>query len=203
VEVTAPRSRKPKPGIELHRSRSLESADRAVRDGIPVTSVARTLVDLAEVLDERRLASAVNEAEVLRLFDLIAIQVTLDRRPGGAGRRKLEQVLAAYREPPGYSTTRAERLFEELCERHGLPRPQRVAVAGYELDFYWADARLAVEVDGARFHRTRRAFHEDRSRDRRLAACGIQTARVTWRDLQAGAETAGELRAIRERRLTS
>ena len=77
-----------------------------------------------------------------------------------------------------------------------------MTVAGYELDFYWPDARLAVEVDGRAFHRTRRAFHEDRRRDRRLAAEGIQVARIPWLDLtRSAAALAAELRAIRRARL--
>jgi very-short-patch-repair endonuclease len=201
IEVTAPRGCKPKPGIQIHRSRVINPDDRCSKDGIPVTSVARTLVDLADILGERRLAAAVNEAEVQRVFDLRAIEATLARLPGRLGRPRLERVLAAYTEPAGYSTTEAERLFLRLCKEHGLPAPQRVFVAGYELDFYWRDARLAVEVDGGTFHRTRRAFHEDRRRDRRLAAEGIQVARVPWRDLtETPAELAAELEAIRAER---
>ena len=75
-------------------------------------------------------------------------------------------------------------------------------LAGYELDFYWADARLAIEVDGGAYHRTRRAFQEDRRRDRRLVAAGIQPIRVSWEDLtKAPAALAAELRAIRAERL--
>jgi very-short-patch-repair endonuclease len=81
-------------------------------------------------------------------------------------------------------------------------RSRRIFVAGYELDFYWADARLAIEVDGGAFHRTRRAFQEDRARDRALAVEGIQVARVTWRDLTTdGARLGAELEAIRRQRL--
>jgi very-short-patch-repair endonuclease len=204
IHVTVPRGVKPKPGISIHRTRSLHPDDRITVDAIPTTSIARTIVDLADVLTDRRLAAVVNEAEVLRRFDLNAIEATQARLPGRTGRHRLARVLAAHTEPLGYSLTEAERRLLELCERHGLPRPQRVFAAGYELDFYWADAWLAVEVDGGAYHRTRRAFLEDRRRDRRLAAEGIQVARVPWRDLtEAAADLAAELRAIREaRRLT-
>jgi very-short-patch-repair endonuclease len=201
VEVTAPRGCKPKPGIRVHRTRLIHADDRATEDGIPVTSVARTLVDLADVLSERHLTAAVNEAEVQRRFDLMAIEQTLSRVAGRTGRHRLRRVLARYTEPPGYTTTEAERLLLRLCKHHGLPTPQRIAVAGYELDFYWPDVRLAIEVDGGAFHRTRRAFHEDRRRDRGLAALGIQVARVPWLDLTDGAlELVAELRAIRAQR---
>jgi very-short-patch-repair endonuclease len=202
IEVTAPRGCKPKPGITVHRTRLIHPDDRASIDGIPVTSTARTLLDLADVLSDRHLAAAVNEAEVRRLFDLAAIEQALQRLPGRQGRPRLERVLAAYTEPLGYSITEAERLLLRLCCEQGLPQPQRVVVAGYELDFYWSDARLAIEVDGGQFHRTRRAFHEDRRRDRRLAALGIQVARVPWLDLTDGAaRLAFELNAIRRQRL--
>ncbi len=113
-------------------------------------------------------------------------------------------MLAAYTEAPGYSTTEAERLLLRLCSENGLPTPQRVFVAGYELDFYWSDARVAIEVDGGAFHRTRRAFHEDRRRDRRLGGLGIRVARVPWLDLTRGRrELAAELQAMRASALDS
>jgi very-short-patch-repair endonuclease len=201
VEVTAPRGCKLKPGITVHRTRLIHPDDRTTVDGIPVTSVARTIVDLADVQSDRLLAAAVNEAEVRRVFDLTAIEETQERLPGRHGEPRLARVLAAYTEPSGYEANKAERRFLRLCNEHGLPKPQRIAVAGYELDFYWEDARLAIEVDGAAFHRTRRAFHEDRRRDRRLAGLGIQVARVPWRDLIEGElELVAELQAIRARR---
>jgi very-short-patch-repair endonuclease len=159
-------------------------------------------VDLADVLELRPLADVVNEAEVLKRFDLAKVNAVLTRLPGRTGRHRLARVLEAYSEEPGYTLSEAERRLLDLCERHSLPRPQRLFVAGFELDFYWADTRLAIEVDGNAFHRTRRAFHEDRRRDRRLAAVGIQVARVAWGDLVGdGAELAAELRAIRAERL--
>jgi hypothetical protein len=72
---------------------------------------------------------------------------------------------------------------------------------GHEVDAYWPDARLAVEFDGEAFHRTTRAFQEDRRRDRRLAALGIQVIRVTWPDLQEAARLSAELKVIRSERL--
>ncbi len=201
IDVTASRGCKPKPGVRVHRTRMVHPDDRIVVDGIAVTSMARTLVDLADVLDERSLAAAVNEAEVMRHFDLRAIERTQARLPGRRGRHRLRRVLATYTEAPGYCTTEAERLFLDLCGRHALPPPRRVSIAGYELDFYWDDARLAIEIDGATYHATRRAFHEDRRRDRHLAGLGIQVARVPWRDLVHGEpELARELAEIRASR---
>jgi very-short-patch-repair endonuclease len=198
LEVTVPRSRKPREGILVHRSRLIHDEDRSTVRGIPVTSVARTLVDLADVLSEERLAKAVHEAEVQRVFDLWALERALARLPGRSGRHRLRRVLAAYQPDPHFQRSEAERRFKRLCEQHRLPQPQfNVNRAGYELDAYWPDANLAVEVDGAETHHTRSAFQRDRARDRRLAMAGIRVVRVTWVDLEDGARLAAELRAIR------
>ena len=156
-------------------------------DRIPVTSPARTLVDLAEVLSERRLADAVHEAEVQRVFDLGEIERVLNGVAGRRGRHKLRRVIAEYDGGPPVTRSDAERVFLRLCADHAIPTPQsNVSIGGYEVDFYWHDARIVVEVDGGATHFTRKAFHEDRRRDRALAALGIQVLRVTWRDLQTG-----------------
>lgn len=184
VDVTTPRGRKPRAGIALHCSRSIHEDDRTILDGIPVTSIARTLVDLADVLSEQRLAKALHRAEVLRVFDLTKVEEALARVPGRKGRHRLRRVLAAYQPEPHFLRSKAERKLKQLCERHHLPQPQfNVNLAGYELDVYWPEARLALEFDGAETHLTRHAFHEDRRRDRALATEGIQVARVTWPDL--------------------
>jgi very-short-patch-repair endonuclease/predicted transcriptional regulator of viral defense system len=198
LEITVPRGTRPRDGILIHRSRLIHDEDRSTVRGVPVTSVARTLVDLADVLSEERLAKAVHEAEVGRVFDLRAIERTLDRLPGRTGRHRLHRVLAAHRSEPHFLRSEAERRFKRLCENHSLPRPQfNVNLAGHELDAYWPDADLAVEIDGARTHHTRRAFYEDRARDRRLAVEGIRVVRITWLDLHDEPALAAELRAIR------
>jgi very-short-patch-repair endonuclease len=196
IEVTCGRSRPPGPGILVHRS-TLSRADRASREGIAVTGLGRTLVDLAEVLSESRLADAVNEAEVQRLFDLAELEAALARTRARRGRHKLRRVLADWRPRP-LTRSEAERRFLELCVGHGLPRPRaNASVAGQEVDFLWPDLGLAVEVDGAATHQTRRAFEEDRRRDRRMAARGLHVIRVTWRDLYAAErDLAGELAAV-------
>jgi len=199
IEVTASRGCKPKPGITIHRSRLIHPDDRAQVDGIPTTSVARTFVDLADVLNERQLTTAVRQAELLKLLDVRAIDTTLDRLPGRAGRHRLKRVLAAYEPEPHLLRSEAERKLKRLCEQHRLPQPQfNVQVAGYEVDVYWPEAKLALEFDGAETHLTRHAFHEDRRRDRALAVEGVQTLRVTWPDL--GGVLAGHVRKILRRR---
>jgi very-short-patch-repair endonuclease len=195
IEVTAPRSREPKDGFVLHRSRRMDDEDRATLHAIPVTSLARTLVDLADVLPEKRLGDAVHEAEVQRRFDLRAVERVLARLPGRKGRHKLTRVLAAYRDVQPFTRSRGERLVLRMCEQFALRRPQtNVWIGRYEVDFYWPEAKVVLEFDGAAVHRTTRAFHEDRRRDRWLATQGIHVVRATERDEPAA--LAEELRAI-------
>jgi very-short-patch-repair endonuclease len=184
LEVTAPRGCKPKSGITVHRSRVLREADRTVVDGIPVTSVARTLIDMADVLSDGRLAKAMHHAEILRVFDLGALERA--RIPGRRGEHRLRRVLANYRPEPHLLRSKAERRLKQLCKNHHLPQPQfNVQVAGYEVDVYWPETDLVLEFDGAETHQTIYAFHDDRRRDRALAAQGVQVVRVTWPDLDA------------------
>lgn len=165
IEVTANRGCKPKPGITVHRSRLIHPDDRAIVNGIPTTSVARTIVDLADVLGDSRLADAVNESEVLRLFNLNEVEATLERLPGRKGRHRLRRVLAAYSPDPSFTRSRAERRFLRLCAEHGLPKPSTcLFIGGHELDAYWEDARLGIELDGEAYHHTTRAYYGDRRR---------------------------------------
>jgi very-short-patch-repair endonuclease len=195
IEVTAARGRKPKKGFILHRSRWIHPEDRALIDNIPVTSLARTLVDLADVLSEERLADAVNEAELRQLFDLKAVERVLERLPGRKGRHKLQRVLSNYRDVQPFTRSRGERLVWATCDRYGLDKPRVNAwVHGYEVDFYWPEAGLVLEFDGGPVHQTTKAFHEDRKRDRALAAKGIHVVRATGRDEPA--ELANQLLAI-------
>jgi very-short-patch-repair endonuclease len=197
IEVTAQRGAAPKEGLILHRSRSLGPQDRTVVDAIPCTTVARTLVDLAEVLDDRRLADAVHQAEFHRVLDLNEIERVLARVPGRSSRHKLRRALESD-DPPPLSRNDMERRLFDLCMEHGLPRPlANASIEGHEVDLYWPQAALVVELDGGAAHLTRRAFHEDRRRDRFLATRGIQVLRVTSRELDLAL---GQLRRVYERR---
>lgn len=199
--MTAPRSREPQDGFVLHRSRVLGPEDVVILDGIPVTTVHRTLVDLAEVITERKLADAVHESEVKRLFDLRKLKEAQARVPGRRGRHRLDRVLDAYTERP-FTRSEAENLLRQLCVDFDIPMPQfNASRAGRELDALWPDAALAIEVDGRETHGTTRAFYEDRARDRALAVEGIQVLRVTWPDLTTGrAALAREVKALLRRR---
>jgi very-short-patch-repair endonuclease len=187
IEVTTSRGCRPRPGIEVHTSRVVHDDDRHELDAIPVTGLARTLVDLADVLTEERLAKAVHRAEVLRVFDLKGLERAQARAGGRPGRHRLNRVLAAYQPEPHLLRSKAERRLKALCRRAGLPMPLfNAVVAGHEVDAYWPEANFVLEVDGAETHDTTYAFHSDRRRDRALAAEGIQVVRVTWPDLDAG-----------------
>jgi very-short-patch-repair endonuclease len=195
IEVTGPRSRVAGRRFLLHRSRLIHDEDRALLDNIPVTGLARTLVDLADVLTEKRLANAVNEAEMKGLFDLRQVERVLERLSGRKGRHKLNRILAAYRPGQPFFRSRNERFVYDLCREHGLPTPRvNTWVHTQEVDFYWPEAELALEFDGGAVHRTTKAFYEDRERDRALAAKGIHVVRATDRDDPVA--LAEELKAI-------
>jgi very-short-patch-repair endonuclease len=188
-DVTLPGNAvRPRPGIEGHRSTTLEAADVTMVDGIPCTTVARTLVDLGDVLDHRAVERAVDQAEVLRLFDGRAVKEVLAR----AGRRKgagiLRAVLDRY-EQPTLTEEGIEEAFLTLCRKASLPSPAVKAWitlddgVAYEPDFMWHKHRLIAETDGRDVHTTRKAFEHDRLRDQRLTLAGFTVVRFTWRQI--------------------
>jgi hypothetical protein len=158
-------------------------------EGIPCTSVARTLLDLAELLDDDAVARACTRAEQLRVFDAQAIDELLERNPGARGTRRLRRVTG--RLGPGSPWTREEleRRFLFLCRSFGLPTPlvnASIAVGDHTFvpDFLWPAARLIAETDGFETHGTRAAFESDRRRDQLLDAAGYRTLRFTWRQIR-------------------
>jgi very-short-patch-repair endonuclease len=184
IDVTVPskNGRRKRPGIRLHRSGRLAPEEVTVHEDIPTTTVARTLLDLADVLPTQALKRAIDESERQRLFDLTSLLAAVQNNPG---RRGAKGILELAREPPELTDSEFEDAFLALVELHGLPRPRvGVWIDGYRADFLWADERVIVETDGFGAHGTRRAFEHDRRRDRRLAAAGFQTVRVTKRALR-------------------
>jgi predicted transcriptional regulator of viral defense system len=189
-DVTLPSpSGRPRPGIRVHRSTTLTADDVTAVDGIPCTSFARTLLDLAEDVDERGVERAVDQAEVLRIFDLRAVEDVLERATGRRGGAVVRRVLASYAGPT-LTDRELEERFLALCKRASLPRPavnEWIALddgTAYKVDFLWRAERLTVETDGWGSHGTRRAFEEDRRRDRRLRMAGWEVVRFTWRDVE-------------------
>jgi hypothetical protein len=172
-------------GIVRHSARGLESRDVTVVDGIPCTSVARTLLDLAERVDRQDLRRACNQAEVLRAFDLRAVEDVLARAEGRRGAPVLRKILADGRVGGAFTRNKLEERFLSLCADSGLPPPKVniwIPLEGedVEADFLWPDQRLAAETDGAETHDTPTASQKDRRRDQRLMRAGHRVVRFTW-----------------------
>jgi hypothetical protein len=188
VEVISPR-RLELPGIEAHRI-VLPDDEVTLRRGIPVTTPARTLLDLAAVVGERYLHAAFDEAEVRRLASPTSLDALVTRYPGRRGTSAIRRVLEDHRKN-GETVLRSvlERRFLALLDDHGLPRPRmnRVGAEG-ELDARWPEQRLIVECDGFASHGTRKAFEADRARDRALQVAGWRVVRITWRQLTNDAD---------------
>jgi very-short-patch-repair endonuclease len=171
-----------------HHGSALDADEVTQLDGIPSTTVARTLLDLAATVGRARVERAVDRAEELRLFDLGEVERLLDRRRGERGTRLLSSVLAGYDDRASTRSPAEERLLA-LVERARLPRAKANAWIplpdgdGYRPDFLWAERRLIVEVDGRTYHARRQAFEHDRRRDRRLALAGYETRRYSAREV--------------------
>jgi len=177
--VTAPTRRHAKKRIHLHYG-PLADEDRAVRDGIPTTSLAHTLLDYAGVTTAVRLEGAVERSEERGLFDLRAVDALLSRAGNHPGAKRLRHALAIYREDPAFTRSGLERRFRDLVRRSGLPMPAaNFWVGEYEIDAYWRAERFGVELDVYETHGTRAAFESDRRRQEDLKLQGIETIRIT------------------------
>ena len=185
VHVTTVGSQRPRiDGIAGHRTSVLHPDDRAVKDGIPVTAPARTLLDLAEVLDRDTLERTVETADREGLFSPRAVSALCERSSGRRGLRPLLTLLAEYEADPADVRGELERTFRALCRHHHLPLPAtNVLVGGDLVDAHWPAYRLVVELDSFRFHGGRAAFERDRERDVRLRLAGVTVLRFTWRQL--------------------
>jgi hypothetical protein len=185
VDVTvAGQARRHHAGVHVHRARNLQPADRAVRDGIPVTALPRTLLDLATVVNARQLERAFEAGERLRILDMRALHGLAARSRGHHGLGAFRELIARHHVVPE-TREELERLFIDFCDRHGIPRPVcNAAVEGFIVDALWSHARLVVEIDGFEFHRTRAMFESDRARDATLQLAGYTVIRVTSRHLE-------------------
>jgi very-short-patch-repair endonuclease len=180
IDVTAPIRRRAKREFRVHFSSILVPEDRREREGIPVTSVPRTLIDLAIRARPERLDRLLERAEELGLLDVVAIGALLDRAGGHRGRGRLRRALALYQPDPTFTRSRFERRFRHLIRAAGIPAPSmNFNVAGYELDAYWPEHRFAVELDLFETHGSRAAFERDRLRQEELKLIGIEMIRVT------------------------
>ena len=153
-------------------------------DGIPCTSPARTLVDLAAVATPRALERALERLLILRLFDRTALNNALRRANGRRGTGTLRRLLAELGDEPPPTRNELERRFLDLVREAGLPAPVvNAMVAGHEVDFHWPAQGLIVETDGRATHDTPVAFERDRGRDVDLELAGWHVIRLTWRQL--------------------
>jgi very-short-patch-repair endonuclease len=199
-EITAPASRRGVSGIRLHRSYSLDAQDTTNHQGIPITTVHRTLLDIAADAPEHHLERALAQAERLQLYDHTAIQDVIAGANGHRGTKRLTEAIAS---DPQFSRSELERRLRRLARRHGLPQPHSNHTLdapdhpGLEADFYFPTHHLVVETDGWDAHGTRHAFESDRAKDAALTAAGYRVLRFTWRQLRDEPQTvADRLKAV-------
>jgi uncharacterized protein DUF559 len=196
IDVSVPRYRRGATGVRTHRPRSLDARDVTRHAGIPITSVARTLLDVAATVRPSHLERALAQAERLQIYDGAAIAEVLTRANGPRGAARLARATAS---EPAFTRSELEARFLGLIDNANLPRP-RVNVpldaldhGRIEVDFHWPRHRLIVETDGHDAHGTPSAFQSDRKRDVALTAQGFRVVRFTWHDI------AGEAALVQSR----
>jgi very-short-patch-repair endonuclease len=202
IHVTAPHKSTSTKRIRRHFS-VVPDDERAVEEGIPVTSVHRTIFDLAAYEEADAVVAMTKEAEYLNRWDRISLPDLLERYPGKRGSRKLRFALQRLEEEPtGRKRSRLEERFAPFLRRHHLPLPRFndwLFINGkrYCVDCHWPATNRIIELDGWEGHRSRSAFRDDRERDRRLTAAGYTVTRLTWNQLDDEPEAiAADLRAL-------
>lgn len=168
----------------VHQTRSLPDGHVTRIEGIPVTTVSRTLIDLAAVSTRREVSAAFNEADRMGLLDLPEMVDLIALSRGRQGVEHL-RTLVKGRDPRNRRTrSELESIFLRLCRDHGLPMPLvNVDVLGFEVDCFWPDVRFVVELDGLAFHSSGAEIEQDRRRDARLQGAGYLVLRLTYRDV--------------------
>ncbi len=195
-------SRRRSPAGRVTRTAALPADEQTVFDGIPLTTVPRTLLDLAAVLSPQRLERAVNEAEVQRLSDPLSLDDLVARYPRRRGTAAVRAILAQGRLGLDVTKSELELEFHAFLREHRLPRPEwqaELAASGrtFEVDCLWRAQRLAVELDSRTFHDAPTRFESDRARDRALSVAGWRVIRITWRQLHRERATlAADLRRL-------
>lgn len=185
-----------RPGLRIRGRPSLRVEDIVVRDGIPVTSIVRTLVDLAAELPLLKVERSVNEADKLDLIDPDGLRSALDDYAGEPGVKALRKLLdkRTFR----LSDSDLEIVFRPIAMEAGLPPPlTKQVVNGFEVDFFWPDLSLVVETDGLRYHRTPSTQARDARRDRAHALAGMTPLRFTHHEIKhESSRVRSELRRI-------
>jgi very-short-patch-repair endonuclease len=202
IHVTVPHKSTSTKRIRRHLS-IVPSDERAVEEGIPLTSVHRTISDLAAAASVDEVVAMIKEAEYLNRWDRLSLPDLLERYPGKRGSRKVRFALNRItEEPPGRTRSKLEQRFAPFLRRHRLPLPRfndwiLLGDKRYCVDCHWPDLRLIVELDGWEGHRTRSAFQTDRARDRALHAAGFSVVHLTWAQLHSEPlEAAADLRKL-------
>jgi very-short-patch-repair endonuclease len=193
-EVIAPTERRVK-GIATRRSRNVDARDATTHKGIPVTTVARTLVEIAPALSLADLARSCHEAEVKHGATPAQIEDVLARRPNSPGAAKLRQVI---RGEVHITLSKLEAGFLELLRANRLPLPHTNRTAGTKrVDCRWPERRVTVELDSFQYHNTRYSWEQDRVREREAHARGDTFRRYTYRDVfEHPAAMLRDLRAV-------
>ena len=202
IEVTVRSKSRSHPRIHRHVA-SLPADEVTIERGIPATTVSRTLLDLATVLNADAVERAMREAERLHLHDALPLEDLLLRHPHRPGVATVRECLRRRRDaPPGVTREELEARFLAFLDRAGITRPQLNAWLSlgdrrYQADCLWRDRSLIVELDGYASHGTRMAFEDDRERDRILQVEGWRVIRVTWQQLHgSGDKVAADLRRL-------
>jgi very-short-patch-repair endonuclease len=185
--VLAPRKRN-LPGVRVRAHRSLDPRDVTVRDGIPVTTVPRTLVDLSDVLTAHQLANVIHEAAFRKLFDERAVRAAMTRANGRHNLHVLNHALELNEAGSAGTRSELEDRFLALTCKSGLPEPLvNTQIENLEVDFHWPQLNLVVEVDGPG-HTRPRTQHEDHERDKSLRAAGHTILRIPDHEIDGGPE---------------
>lgn len=183
-------------GVIVHRPRRIDPEDRVRIDGVPMTSLARTYLDLGQTLPYPQLQQVVEEGDRTDQLDIRALSEVIERYAGHRGCRPLRRIISDYLWTPD-ANEGIERDFQLLLADFGLPTPQmNVVVEGLQVDCWWPSSRFVVELDSRGWHRTWQAHERDRKRDAILLRAGISSLRVTHRRIhKERAEVAADVRA--------
>jgi very-short-patch-repair endonuclease len=172
--------------------RTLHIEDTTTVDAIPVTTPARTYLDLAELLTHGRLIDVLEAGQRQSKLDVRAVEAVIARNPGRHGIAPLQAAIAELADEPPLLQSELERAFRALIRDYGLPVPQyNVYVEGELVDAVWPEHRLVVEVDGWNYHRTKRSFTNDRRRGNKLLRHHWGVARFTHDQVMYDSESVG------------
>ena len=167
-------------GIRIHRTGALHRADLRLREGLSLTSPARTLIDIAPELSARELERTLNEAIIRRLLTRDAVLKALNRASPKRGCARVRELCATHT----LTRSQGERQLLALIRKAQLHRPETNArFERFEVDFLWRKERVAVELDGYDFHSTRAALERDHAKDMTLQTAGFVVIRITGRQL--------------------